>query len=61
MKVGDLIKERDYPDLGLIVEIDEDGGDRCQAQYRVLCPNGKVQWFGEAYVKGKCEVASESR
>ena len=57
MKVGDLIKERDYPDLGLIIEIDED----LVRKYRVLCSSGKIQWFGEAYIKGKCEVASETR
>jgi hypothetical protein len=56
MKVGDLVKDKKYPEVGLIVAI-KDG----PLPYGILCPNGKVEWFTKAYVGQSCEVASEGR
>ena len=65
MKVGDLIKERKYPDdLGLIVEFKKAHGNGFRtltATYGVLCPLGNVEWFEAEYIENDCEVVSESR
>ena len=58
MQVGDLIKEREFPEVGLIVEIKD---DTCKTPYGIFCPNNKVQWFTKAYVEEKCEIISASR
>ena len=56
MKVGDLIKEIEYPEVGLIVAVDF---NQKHAPYRLLCPNGDLTWFSRQYVEEKCEVISE--
>lgn len=56
MKVGDLIKEIEYPEIGLIIAVDF---SQKHAPYRLLCPNGDVTWFSRQYVEEKCEVISE--
>jgi hypothetical protein len=60
VKVGDLIREIEYPDdsCGLIVKIKD---RRCRTPYAVLCPNQRIQWFAKVYIEEKCEVISESR
>ena len=58
MKVGDLIKDKEYPDMGLIVAIKD---DTCRTPYGILCPSGKIEWFTKAYVKESCEIVNESR
>ena len=58
MKVGDLIKEKDLPEIGLIVKIHPDS--RVEA-YGILCPDGKVEFFSKHYVKNMCEVVNASR
>jgi len=60
VQVGDLIKEREFPEVGLIVEIKD---DTCKTPYGIFCPNpnNKVQWFTKAYVEEKCEIISASR
>ena len=58
MKVGDLIKEVEYPEVGLIIEINL---NQKHAPYCLLCPNGDITWFSRQYVEEKCEVISESR
>ena len=58
MKVGDLIKETEYPEVGLIVKIDN---RRKQMPYHVLCPNGKIQAFSKHYVEEMCEVINEKK
>ena len=55
MQVGDLIKEREFPEVGLIVQIKD---KRCKTPYGVLCPDKKVEWFTKAYIEEKCEVVS---
>jgi len=58
VKVGDLIKEKEYPEVGFLLKIKD---DMCKTPYGILCPNGKVEWFTQAYIDEKCEVLSESR
>jgi hypothetical protein len=57
-QVGDLVKEVEYPDIALIVEV---GCNQSHAPYRLLCPNGDYTWFSREYVEERCEVVSESR
>ena len=59
MKVGDLVKERCYPEIGLIVDITSTPID--SNSYAVLDPNGNVVWFGSEYIENHCEVISASR
>ena len=59
MKIGDLIKENDYPELGLLVKIKDPYGV-CLTPYGVMCPGGKIQWFSKSYIEEKCEVISAS-
>jgi hypothetical protein len=60
MKVGDLVREIEYPEdsFGLIVKIKDRRG---RTPYGVLCPNARIQWFGKTYIEEKCEVVSEGR
>jgi hypothetical protein len=58
MKVGDLVRERGYPEVGLIIKI---GDRRRDMPYFILCPNGNTQWFNKKYVEEMCEVINESR
>jgi len=58
VKVGDLIREKEFPEVGLIVQIKN---SMCRTPYGVLCPNQRIQWFTKAYIEEKCEVLSESR
>ena len=52
MQVGDLIKESEFPDVGLIVEVKD---RRLKCPYGILCPHGKVEWFSKTYVEDLCE------
>jgi len=58
VKIGDLIKESEFPEVGLIVKIKD---RRRRTPYGVLCPNQRIQWFTKQYIEEKCEVISESR
>ena len=62
MKVGDLIKDKDYPEIGFIVEIryDHRGSLGVVEPYCVCC-NGKIEWFEAEYIEIQCEVINESR
>ena len=61
MKVGDLIKECDCPELGLLVKIKEPYGSVGLTPCGVMYSNGKIQWLSKAYIEEKCEVISEAR
>ena len=57
-RVGDLIRDKDYPeDMGIIVEVN----DRSYTnRYRVISPRNLVdQWFSLDYIKDECEVVNE--
>ena len=61
MKVGDLIREKAFPEdaCAIIVEV---GDLRTKEPYKVFCPAwGKVLAFGKKYIQQECEVISESR
>jgi len=58
VQVGDLIKEKEFPEVGLIVKIKD---DMSKTPYGILCPSGKVEWFPQAYIDEKCEVISANR
>ena len=61
MKVGDLIREREFPTdaCGIIVEV---GDLRRKKPYRVFCPAwGSIVAFEKKYIQNQCEVISESR
>jgi len=58
MKVGDLIKDSEYSEMGLLVTIKD---DTCRTPYGILCPNGRIEWFTKVYVKEACEIVNESR
>ena len=51
MKVGDLVRDTQFNDVGIVVEIDQGEGI-----YKILFPNG-TEWLTDAYV----EVISASR
>ena len=53
MRVGDLIKETEWPEIGLIVKINL---NRHSEPYAILCPDGKIQWFSTDFIENKCEV-----
>jgi len=61
VKVGDLIREKEFPEdaCGLIVEV---GDLRRKKPYKVFCfAWGSTVAFGKKYVQDGCEVISGSR
>lgn len=60
MQVGDLIRDRDYPDdcPGLIVNICD---KRRRRPYMILCSDGVCRSFPKLYVETDCEIISENR
>ena len=61
MKVGDLIREKEYPTdrPGLIVSI---GDLRTKKPYKVLCFHTATPIaFSKKYIQEECEVISEGR
>jgi hypothetical protein len=58
MKVGDMVREKGYPDIGLIL----DKVDKSDVvTYRIMLDTGTVMWFPREYIENDCEVISESR
>ena len=66
MDVGDLIRDPETGDIGILVEIDfEPGYPRRNfagelEPYRILNVDGKTAWFGVNYIEKDCEVISKS-
>jgi len=61
VKVGDLIREAEFPNdpPGVIVQA---GDAQANQPYKVWCPAWqKVIDFGAGYIHEECEVVSESR
>ena len=62
MKVGDLIKDKHAPEIGIIVAIQQN--HHCSlglwSPYCVWC-EGKIEWYEAEYIETECEVISESR
>jgi len=59
MNVGDLVREKGFPEVGVVIKINERRYPR--EPYGILCPSGKIEWFTKAYIEEECEVISESR
>jgi uncharacterized membrane protein len=61
MKIGDLIRDRDFPEYGcaLIVQIRRpfNAGRYCEI-YLMVGPTGKLNWYQKAYIEEECEVIS---
>ena len=58
--VGDLIKDREHGDLGVILEYvgnDEKNYDN----YYILNMFGKLEWFSRSYIEEFCEIVSECK
>ena len=51
MKIGDLVRDTQFNDIGIVVEFDK--GENI---YKILFPNG-MEWLTDAYI----EVINESR
>ena len=65
MQVGDLIRDKELGDVGLIVEIDHNhhisyGLRREPAPYLVKGAR-TLEWLTADYIENDCEVISESR
>ena len=45
MKVGDLVRDTQFNDIGIVVEIDE-----VESLYKILFPSG-MEWLTDAYVE----------
>ena len=58
MKVGDLIRDKEFPEAGLIVEKRDNSYFEA---YRVLGPFGRITWFSREYIENDCELVSENR
>jgi len=60
VKVGDLIRDRDYPTdcPGMITVIRD---RRKKRPYVVLCFDGVCRSFPKHYIETDCEVVSENR
>jgi len=60
MKVGDMIRDKDYPeDIGMIAETKEesDGGKT----YKILDLYGGMMWFSRYYIEEGCELIEEEK
>ena len=58
MKIGDLIKDFEYAEVGLVI----DKNDKSDVvTYRVINQWGTVSWFPREYIEEECEVVVESR
>ena len=66
MDVGDLIRDPETGDIGILVEIDfEPGYPRYNfagqlEPYRILNADGHSYWFGAEYIEKCCEIISKS-
>ena len=63
MKVGDLIKDNEFGDIGLIVRVDPKPWDarfgaNCAEPY-LIWHKGKLEWHKWTYIEEDCEVLSE--
>jgi len=65
MDVGDLIRDPETGDVGMLVDIDFMPGRHNFVgelePYCVLNSDGRAYWFGAKYIENHCEVISASR
>tara|TARA_R110002110_G_scaffold404263_1_gene622450 strand:- start:310 stop:495 length:186 start_codon:yes stop_codon:yes gene_type:complete len=61
MKIGDLIRDKEYPeDIGMIIEISE-GEQEHVSGYRILDLYGRIAWFSKYYVERGCVPVKETK
>ena len=66
MKIGDLIRDPETGDVGILVEIDYESPERRFNQlgnrepYRVVNTAGSAYWFEADYIENRCEIISKS-
>jgi len=64
MKVGDLLQDIEYGDVGLLVKIDktrEHNSPHPRTHLVLDCKYGQLHWLEEEYILQDCEVIDESR
>jgi len=59
MKIGDLIRDKEYPeDIGMIMEIKQ---KNARQSYKVLDLHGNMTWFSRYYIEKGCEPVKEKK
>tara|TARA_A100001391_G_scaffold201111_1_gene187334 strand:- start:112 stop:288 length:177 start_codon:yes stop_codon:yes gene_type:complete len=58
MKVGDLVRDLEWGEIGVVVSIID---RRRKEPYKVFCADGVMRWLPKKYIEKECEVVSESR
>ena len=59
MQVGDLIRDRRYPEDGCALILRKGRGSEWRMTfYLILQPNGNIEWFKPEYIENECEVVS---
>jgi hypothetical protein len=59
VKVGDLIRDKEFPEaIGIITYKDQYGDVNA---YGVVADNGKFEYLSKDYIENGCEVLSEGR
>jgi hypothetical protein len=62
MKIGDLIRDKEYPeDIGMIIEISEGEQEDHVSGYRILDLFGRIAWFSKYYVERGCVPVKEKK
>ena len=64
MKPGDLIRDPETWDVGIVIEVDYNP-ERFNLlgymePYRVVNAEGQSRWFSEDYIENCCEIISKS-
>ena len=57
MKVGDLIRDLEWGEIGLVISITYSR----RRPYNVLCADGVMRWLPKKYIEKECEVVDETR
>ena len=62
MKVGDLIRDKEYPeDIGMIIEISEGNQEEHVSGYKILDLFGRIAWFSSHYIEHSCSPVKEKQ
>jgi hypothetical protein len=64
MKVGDILQDREYGDIGLVVKIDKEREKNhpFPRNHLILnCEYGNLVWLEKDYLFEECEVINEER
>jgi len=61
VKVGDLVREKGYPEIGLIVDKDSKSDVITYKVADVVRGVPNVAWFPREYIENDCELISEAK